>query len=455
MKWLLILLMLASGTGFGQGRPAARKAAPKKTETPAPTKWPIETLLVDGNRNYQADQILAVAGLKIGQLAGKEEFEAARDRLVASGAFETVGYKFEPGPNQQGYVATFQVTEVEPAYPVRFEALGVPAADIEQVLRARDPLFSIKKLPATKAVLDRYVAWIQEYVASKGISEKLAARLSPVGTDQFEIVFRPARNFPSVAQVTFDGNKGVPQNVLRDAIGGVAVGQPYTEERFRELLNTAVRPVYEARGYLRVKFPQVRTEPVKDVQGLHVFVTVDEGETFQLAKVTIEGPSPVAPDALLKTGGFKTEEVANFDQVNEGLEKMRAALKRAGYLDAMLTPNRVLDDAKKTVAVAIRIDPGVQYTMGKLTIAGLDLNGEFEMRRIWTLGEGKPFNPDYPQLFLNRVREEGLFDNLGSTKPDVKLNPQDHTADVTLTFGGAAPPKKDGRGRFGEPLPPN
>src|SRR5579871_298500 len=449
MKWLLIVLMLAAGPGLGQPRPAARQPAPKNTE--AATSWPIETLLVDGNHIYTADQVLAVAGLKIGQLAGKKEFDAARDRLVASGAFETVGYKFEPGPNKKGYVATFQVVEVEPAYPVRFEALGVPAAELDQWLRTKDPLFSAKKMPATKPVLDRYVAWIQEYAASKGNSEKLAARLTPVGTDQFEIVFRPARNYPSVAQVTFDGNKGVPQNVLRDAIGGVAVGQPYTEDKFRELLNTAVRPVYEARGYLRVKFPQVRTEPAKDVQGLHVFVTVEEGDTFKLAKVLIDGPSPLNPDSLIKTGDIKTDEIANFDQVNEGLEKMRQALRRAGFLDAKLTPNKAIDDAKKTVTVAVRVEAGVQYTMGMLTIKGLDLNGEFEMKRIWTLKEGKPFNPDYPQLFLNRVREEGLFDNLGETKPDIKINPEAHTADVTLIFGAAPPPKREGRGRFGEP----
>jgi len=169
-----------------------------------------------------------------------------------------------------------------------------------------------------------------------------------------------------------------------------------------------------------------------------------------LSKVTIDGASPVSPDALIKTGGFKTEEVANFDQVNEGLEKMRLSLRRAGYLEAKLTPNRILDDTKKTVQVAVRIDPGPQFTMGKLTIAGLDLNGEFEMRRIWTLKEAKPFNPEYPQIFLNRIREEGLFDNLGNTKSDVKVNSQDHTADVTLTFGGATPPKKEGRGRFGQ-----
>src|ERR1039457_2784933 len=147
--WLIFLLL--SGAGLAQTAPKrapAKKAAAKKEEV-APSKWPVETLTVEGNRKYTREQVLAVAGLKVGQLAGKAEFEAARDRLRASGAFETVGYKFEPGPNKQGYVASFQVIEVDLAYPVRFEALGVPDQDIEGMLRAKDSLYSPANLPAT------------------------------------------------------------------------------------------------------------------------------------------------------------------------------------------------------------------------------------------------------------------------------------------------------------------
>ena len=453
MQRALILLMLAAAPGFGQTRTPSKRATAKKAEAAAPDKWPIVKLVVEGNHNYTADQVLAVAGLKVGQMAGKQEFDAARDRLVASAAFETVGYKFEPGPDGQGYVATFQVTEVEPAYPIRFEALGVPAAELEAMLHAKDPLFSAKKLPATKAILDRYVGWIHDYLAAKGNGEKLMARLNPVGTEQFEIVFRPARAYPSVAEVTFEGNKGVPQNELRDAIGGVAVGQPYTEDHFRELLNTGVRPVYEAHGYLRTKFTEIRTQPTTDVQGLKVFVTVEEGETYQLAKVAIAGPSPMSAAALLKAGAIKTGETANFDLVNAGMEKMRQAVQRVGFLDAKVTAERAIDDAKKTVSVGVHIDPGPRFLMGVLTIVGLDLNGEFEMKRIWGIKQGQPFNPEYPQAFLNSVREQGLFDNLGETKAQVQRNEKEHTADVTLTFGAAPPAGKRGRGRFGEQPP--
>lgn len=447
MKRLLILLMLAQLTGFAQTpskRPPQKKAAAPAPAV-APTKWPVVSLGVEGNRHYSREQILAVAGLKVGQLAGKEEFDAARDRLVASGFFEMVAYKFDPAPNQTGEVGTFQVTEVDAAYPARFEELGVPGAELEAMLRGKDPLFSTANLPPTKQVLDRYVNWLQEYLSSRGSEEKLAARVNAVGPEKFEIVFRPARNLPSVAQVTFEGNKALSQQDLREAISAVAVGAFYTEEHFRELLNTQVRPRYDAIGRVRVAFPKVRAESAQDVQGLHVFVTVDEGESYQLSKVAIAGPSPLRPEELLKTGKIPTGDVANFDQVTEGLERMRKALLHAGFMDAKVSAERTIDDSKKTIELGIHLDPGPRFLMGKLTVVGLDLNAEFEIKRIWTVKEGKPFNADYPQIFLDSVREQGLFDNLGTTKPETKINQQDHTVDVTLNFAGEGPKKKPAR----------
>src|SRR5580704_18938888 len=123
MIWFLLFLMC----GWGAGIPAlAQSSRAKKTATqPAqPRQWPIESLKVEGNHNYTAAQILAVAGMKVGQMAGKSDFEAAHDRLVATGMFETVGYKFSPGGDGHGYAASFQVVEVQPAYPIRFDELG-------------------------------------------------------------------------------------------------------------------------------------------------------------------------------------------------------------------------------------------------------------------------------------------------------------------------------------------
>jgi len=184
-------------------------------------------------------------------------------------------------------------------------------------------------------------------------------------------------------------------------------------------------------------------------QPAYVTVTVDEGETYNLGKVAIDGPTPINPDELLKAGDFKTGDLVNFDHVNEGLERMKKALRHDGYMKAQLTTRRSIDDDKRSVALTLRVDAGPLFTMRKLTIVGLDPDGEAEINRIWVMQPGKPFNPDYPDPFLKRIQEEGVFDNLGKTKAEYKINEQDHTADVTLTFNGGTPPPGGRGGRRG------
>jgi outer membrane protein assembly factor BamA len=78
-----------------------------------------------------------------------------------------------------------------------------------------------------------------------------------------------------------------------------------------------------------------------------------------------------------------------------------------------------------------------------LTIEGLDIHTEPVIRKLWALKEGQPYNNEYPDLFLNRVREQGVFDNLGKTSAKINVNEKSRAVDVTLRFEGAPPPKKE------------
>ena len=100
--------------------------------------------------------------------------------------------------------------------------------------------------------------------------------------------------------------------------------------------------------------------------------------------------------------------------------------------------------ATRTPIGHINVTPGPVYTFGKLKIDGLDILNEPQVRKMWGLENGKPYNGEYPELFLSRVRDEGLFENLGSTKAIPMPNEQTRVVDVTIVFGAAvkAPPKK-------------
>lgn len=437
LRFVAILAVLACWPSFAQTgppHPVKPRPAKKTPEKPAaPSRWPIETLAVEGNRNFSKEQILSVAGLKLGQLAGKEEFEAARDRLVATGAFETVGYRFAPAGSSGGYAASFQVVEAGPLYPVRFEGLEVPAAEISAWLKSKDPLYG-PKIPATSPILDRYARNIEEFLVSRGQKLKVVGKLAPLGPGEFGVMFRSAAPLATIAEVKFEGNKYLSTTKLQNQISEVAYGFPYSEAGFRTLLDNSIRPLYDAQGLVHVAFPKVAVEKANGVNGLLVNVTVTEGEPFKLGDVQFAGGAAGKSSSLLKLGAFKIGDIANFDDIGQGVERIKKSLRRSGFMRADANVERVIHDKSKTVDLIIHVNQGPQFVFGALTIEGLDLNAEAAIKKLWGLQPGKPFNGDYPDYFLNRVREDGVFENLHKTKSVVKVDEENRVVNVTLEF---------------------
>jgi outer membrane protein insertion porin family len=442
---MLLALAALAASQTKTGKPPAKatsKTASKPVSGPAPAadKWPIASIAVEGNHVYTAAQVIGVSGLTVGQIAGKAEFDEAVTRLTNCGAFETAGYRFE-SKDGGSYNATLQITEIPAFYAVRFEDLRASDAELEKLLASKDPLFSATQTPASPVVFTRYAAWIEEYLKSRGITEKVAARVATAAPETYAVVFRPEKEPPSVAEVTFEGNHILSQLVLRDAVASATVGLVYREADFRKALQASVIPVYEARGRMHVTFPKLRAELVSDVKGVRVYVTVDEGEVYSFGKVDVAAPAPLDSARLLRAADLKPGDIANFDQVNEAIDRLRKAVRRDGYLDATVTTERREEEGKKIVDLTLRVTPGPLYTMGKLTITGLDLEGEPAVRRMWSLAQGQPFNPEYPDAFLKTVHDDRMFDHLGATKADTAIDHAAHTVNVTLTFGAAAKPE--------------
>jgi outer membrane protein insertion porin family len=425
------LLVIAAGAGSAQTH-KPRKPAASSAPASAPTSYLVETLTVNGNHVYTADQILAVAGLRVGQSAGSVEFDAARDKLAATGAFDNVSYRFAPSKDGEGYDATFEVSEIGQLYPIRFEDLPASNEQLRAWLKQKDPLFG-DKIPATKPVVDRYTGWISEFLSGQGYHEPVAGKLSSDSGEELSLLFRPAKGRAAIAHVLFTGTGDVPSGLLQTKMYGVAIGVAYSEPRVRQLLDTTIRPVYEARGMVRVAFPKIETAPAKDVDGVSVTVQVEPGPVYKLDRVSFVG-ADYSRSEWNDLSKLKTNQTVNFDEVRATQDRIRDNQRRAGHLQATSQVKRDVNDADHTVSIEFQIDPASLFTLGKLNIVGLDIESEPEIRKMWGISPGRPFNAEYPEHFLARVKDGGVFDNLKSTRAETQINQGDHTVDVTLYF---------------------
>ncbi len=446
MRTFLILLLALATLAPAQTTRRTKKPAPAPLD---PNAFPIVKLTVEGNHNFTVEQITKVAGVKVGDVVDKNKLDAAHEKLVGCGAFDSVAYRYDPDVNKKGVDLTFQVVEVPVLFPLLFEDLPASDQDIKEWLKQQDPLFA-PKVSGTKEALEHYRQLIAEYLASaKDYHEPIVGRLSSENPPDLVILFRPQTARPSVAQVKASDTGDIPAGVVQSTAYGVAVGTIYSEARFRQVLDSSIRPLYDAVGHIRVSFPSIEAEPDKDVKGVLVKFKVEQGPVYKLGKVQVTGAdtSKVELPAILKK--LKPGETANFDEVKAAQGKLEDEFHHQGYLRVNTEAVRGIDDEKKTVDVNIRITTGPLYTFHQLTLVGLDLEGEPVIRKLWGLQPGKPFVPGYPDHFLARVNEMGLFDDLKSTEAEQNIDPDKHTVDVTLTFKGgrAAPIKKKQPGR--------
>jgi len=436
------MLLVCGAAAAQEGRPKPQRKAKPAAAQPAQTAWPIETVSIEGLKTYTREQVLPVLALRIGQLAAKADFEAAQQRLTDAGAFDGVGFRYAPAPDGKGYAVTYEVTEAGPRFPVVFEDLGASSAELAAVLRKEDPFFA-PAIPATAPLLKRYSAILETYLASHNKPAKVTGKLEPDDKSQLVVAFRPTGALPAVARVKFTGNSVVPSTALENAINAVAIGLPYKERRFRELLATQVKPIYETRGRVRAAFPEITTEPEKGVKGLVVTVKIDEGVSYSLGATEVLGTGLPPRDLKKVTEDFKTAAVFNRETVEAGVAKIENRMRRSGFMHVKTNVDRRFDDTAHKVDLTIRVEPGPKYTFGKLDIQGLDLVTEPDIRKMWGIKSGEPFDADYPNYFLAQVRDEGVLDNLGATKAVQKPDDQLHTVDVTLYFKGEPPKPKE------------
>jgi outer membrane protein assembly factor BamA len=434
----VIALLLLSGLLALQkpAPPAKSKPKPAKPQVQAALSFPVQSVRVTGAKNFSEAGILQVAGVRVGDPVSGSRFEAARQRLLETGVFVRAGYRYTPSSDQRGYDAVFEVEEIGDLYPYRFESLNRPDAELIAILKKNDPLFA-NRIPATEPFLKRYAALLE-----KELGEGVIGRTEAESGGGYTVLFRPSKPDPAIFQVTFRGNDVIPFQPLQRAMNAVAVGVPYKEERVRALLESAIRPLYEDRGRLEVKFPKLGSEPSAENKGVNVWVEVNEGPAYVFGDPWFSNNGL----ELGKVAALRPGDVASIQRVEEARVRIRDLYRRRGFLKAEVKYARKakVEEGVHKLDTEWTIEEGPKYKFGKLEFRGLDLLTEPQIRKMWAMQAGEDYNAEYPDLFLARIREDQLMDDLGETRAIAKVDDVERAVDVTLEFKGApkVQPKK-------------
>jgi outer membrane protein assembly factor BamA len=443
------MLLVVVGLLLVYTQPAASAQTPQTPQTPQPSPSPqqngvrLARIDVTGLERLKVEQVVAESGLQVGQAVEPEMLDAAAERLLASGLFKKLSYRFSSKAGEG--VVTFVVEEAAANVPVVFDNfIWFTGDELLAAVRKHLPSFD-GTAPEAGGVTSTIAKALTELLRERKISGEVEYTLSgALGGQRAEHVFSVKGAGLRVCKLRFPGATAINEQALVEKSSGI-FNNEYSRAFVVEYAASSLAPLYHERGYLRANFhsPEVTVAKDADCAGqLSLALAVDEGAAYVWQGAEWNGAGGLTPQQLDAALGMRPREIANGSKIANGLNAVRKAYARRGYLAPRISAAPEFDDESRSVIYRFNVEEGPQYRMGELIIEGLSEKDTNDVRTRWRLLPREVYDANYPSEFLRTGFREFVQElrsregrTLGAYKVETteKHDRERLTVDVTIT----------------------
>lgn len=175
----------------------------------------------------------------------------------------------------------------------------------------------------------------------------------------------------------------------------------------------AVLDYYRSRGYLRVKSPGIRREPVKDGR-VDLVIPIVEGEKYTVSGVGFSNMKEFKPEELYPALTLNTDAAYSSSKMRDDIKMIRSYYGSRGYADAVVSPD-IRDAGPNRVTIIYRITEGSKFRVGRVNVAGNTVTKDKVIRREVTLKPGDWFNTVELETTQSRLKTLNYFSDIQAT----------------------------------------
>ncbi len=405
-------------------------------------KATLSKITFTGLKTLSPEPLLPETGLKVGDLAGREDLQAAANRLLQLGLFTKVSYEFRTLP--EGLTVNFRVEEA-PRVPVFFDNVPWFAdSELTEAIRKTIPFYD-GTAPEDGSVVERIAEALRQLLEAHQLHVAVEHQLlaSPLGDGRVQEL-RISGTSLQIARIDFSDPQAAASPALQQHISDL-LGKPYSRLAIDLFLAEQVRPAYLRKGFLRVQLgpPEIRLSgpPAQTLPpSVPVYVPVTPGPVYHWQGAQWSGTAALSAAALQDRLGLEPNDIADALAIEAGWDRVREEYGHRGYLDVSLNPQPVFDDQAHTLSYRVAVTEGPQYRYGKLVLTGVSLAGEKRIRAAWPIPEREIFDKLKFEEFLGKLqlRGEEIFGDLpvhyGEVGHWLRTDAESRIVDVLLDF---------------------
>lgn len=371
-------------------------------QQPQPTEaFQLAAIQTVGANRYAVADVTKLSGLGVGKPITVSDLQPAADRLVSSGLFKELRYRYVTAGKMMTVV--FEFEEAAWTVPVVFDNfIWIPDEDLQAAVRERVPSFDGTS-PATEGAPELIRGSLQDLLAARRLPGTVT--LIPhtdLKTNAVSYLF--AVRDPAPRLCTFTVTGASPDRLADiSAAARSLVGGEYSRFYIANMAAATLLDLYHRHGHWKAAFSMPRTtESTGGCEGVNVTLPVIEGPVYKFERAEWAGNGALSGTELDARLGLRRGEMADGAKLTASFLTITKAYGRIGHILAKLNMTPRVDDATQSVVFQINVAEGPQFRMGSLQVVGLQDAAADALKKRFPLAAGAIYDDDLVATFYSK-----------------------------------------------------
>jgi len=185
-----------------------------------------------------------------------------------------------------------------------------------------------------------------------------------------------------------------------------------------------IRDLYFDNGFIKVAVGESTIKLTANKKGMIIRIPISEGDQYKISSVEFSGNKVFSDDEIRKRITLLSDTPFSKTNLRKDIFSISELYSENGYAVITVTPDLIPDEDKKLVTVALKIDEGDRYNIGRIEISGNTKTRDKVIRREVRLDEGDVFNSALLKRSYERINNLNFFETVEMVpkpRPEEKL----------------------------------
>ena len=371
----------------------------------------VSRIDVTGNHRMDAESVRILSDVKTGDNINSETVNNVAKKLQSSGYFSTVNVQMN------GNILKITVTESPIINMVTVEGNDeIETDDLKKEIRTKER--SSYDISVIGADVQRMLTLYQR----KGyFGTKINPKKIDLDDNRVNVVYEITEGHPTyIRDIDFENNKKFSSRTLRGEILSrehawwrfMTQFDVYDEDRIK-YDQQMLHQFYMRNGFLDFRITETKGEFSSDREYYSVKYTLDEGNQYKIANVSVDNPFDDVPtEELLDVLTVSKKDVYNIDEIDATINALRGAVADHGYafINVDVIPDK--HDDTRTVDLKFTISKTNRIYINNINLLGNVRTFDNVIEHHMPMREGDPFSLQTTETARQNLMRTRYFKNV-------------------------------------------